>query len=479
MKVLLINPRSMSDATFPEKESQYVHPVVWLPYGLLYLASVLENAGHEVLIQDRNTDLRNIKDLLNKFSPEMIGISALTGPCLLDALDISRAAKTYNPHIHVVWGGVHPTLLPSETLYEWSVDFVVQGEGEYTLLDLVNTLGLDASINKVNGISYKKNGEIHYTSPRPVIKNLDELPLPAWHLLDMSRYINKDIRGRRWITMNTSRGCPYRCAFCYNEVFSKQNWRGLSAGRVIEQINYLQSEYGASHVNFLEDNFTVNKKRLVDICEALIKERTDLEWECESRIGSLDKDLLLKMKRSGCMRIGFGVESGSPKILQLLMKDITVTQSIQTFNLCKEVGIYADAYIMCGLPTETTDEFKMTLNLLRKLTYQHCDMMVFRPYPGTKLHDLCVKEGLFVPPNNMEGWAHISDQHSPRFSVGQIPEDILWREIMKNRRANRWKAIKFFLKETSPHLMLTSNFLHRGLITLRKIVIDQLTTLPD
>lgn len=477
MKVLLINPRSMSDETFPEKEPKYVRPVVWLPYGLLYIASVLENAGHEVLIQDRNTDLRNIKDLLNKFWPDMIGISALTGPCLLDALDVSQSVKTYNPHIHVVWGGVHPTLLPLQTLNEWSVDFVVHGEGEYTLLDLVNTIEHNASIKKVKGISYKKHGKIHHTSSRRFIKNLDKLPLPAWHLLDMSRYINRDIRGRRWITMNTSRGCPYRCAFCYNEVFNKRLWRGLSAGKVIEQINYLQSEYGASHVNFLEDNFTINKKRLMQICDALIKERTDLEWECESRIGSLDRGLLLKMKRAGCMRIGFGVESGSPRILQLLMKGITVTQTIQTFNLCKEVGIYTDAYVMCGLPTETIDEFNMTLKLLRKLTYQHCDMMVYRPYPGTKLYDLCVKEGLFVPPNNMEGWAQISDQHSPRFSVGQISEDMLWREIMKNRRANRWKAIKFFFKDTPPRLMLTLNFLHRGLVTLREIVVDQLTTL--
>lgn len=279
--------------------------------------------------------------------------------------------------------------------------------------------------------------------------------------------------------MNTSRGCPYRCAFCYNEVFSKRHWRGLSAGKVIEQINYLQSEYGVSHVNFLEDNFTVNKKRLIEICDALIKERTDLEWECESRIGSLDRNLLQKMKRSGCIIIGFGVESGSPRILELLRKDITVAQTIQTFNLCKEVGIYTDAYIMCGLPTETIDDFYMTLKLLRKLTYHHCDMMVYRPYPGTELYNYCVKEGLFTPPNNIEGWAQIADQHSSRFSVGLILEDILWREIMKNKRVNQWKAVKFFIKRTSPNLILTLNFLHRGLATLREVAVDRLTTLLD
>lgn len=280
--------------------------------------------------------------------------------------------------------------------------------------------------------------------------------------------MSTDIRGRRWITLNTSRGCPYRCAFCYNEVFSRRRWRGLSAFRVIEQINYMQSEFGASHINFLEDNFTVNRGRLIKICDTLIRQKTDIEWECESRVGSLDGDLLSKMKRAGCKTLGFGVESGSPRILELLRKDITVAEIIKTFDLCKKVGIYTDAYVMCGLPTETINDFNMTLTLLRKITYQHCDMMVFRPYPGTALHDLCVNNGLFSPPTSIDGWAMIGDQHSSDFSVGQIPETILWREIVKNKRANQMKRKLFFLKETPPRVILSKKFFDRGIVYMRK-----------
>ena len=439
MKILLINANSAADAASG--------PQFKMPYGILYPASTLEKNGDEALIVDRNTDPEGIEDIISKFWPDMVGVSVMTGPCILDALRVSRITKEINPDIHVVWGGVHPTIFPEMCLSEPSIDYVVRREGEYTIVDLVNGLSKGANINKINGISFKKDGEIYHTPDRPFIKNLDELPYPAWHLVDIDKYTVNRSDGRRYLSMNTSRGCPYRCAFCYNKMFNEFKWRGLSAERVIEQIYYLMSEYGIGFVESLEDNFTVNHKRLEKICDYLIKDNVDLKWYCEARVGSLSKQLLTKMKRSGCVGIGFGVESGSPRILELIKKDITVEQTIQTFNWCKEIGISPDAYVMVGLPHETINDFKLTMKLLDKIPYKMCDLMVYKPYPGTDLYEMCINEGLFNPPDDLESWAEISDIHSSKFSVGQIPENVIKSAKRKTLLRNKYNSTIIAIKE--------------------------------
>jgi len=221
-----------------------------LPYGILCLASTLEEKGNEVLLIDRNTDPEGIEDIIRTFSPYIVGISVMTGPCILDAIKVSRLTKEINPNIHVIWGGVHPTIFPDMCLSESSVDYVVRGEGDYKIVDLVDGLNNGVNINKIGGISYKQDGKIYHTPNHPFIQNLDKLPYPAWHLLDIDKYTGNRPDGRKYISMNTSRGCPYRCAFCYNKIFNEFKWRGLSAEKVIEQIHYLISEYDIGFVEF-------------------------------------------------------------------------------------------------------------------------------------------------------------------------------------------------------------------------------------
>lgn len=447
MKVLLINANSASDAASG--------PQVLVPYGVLYLASALERNGDAVRIVDRNADPEGIEDIISEFEPSLVGVSVMTGPCILDALQVSRLAKRINPDIQVVWGGVHPTMFPEMCLSEPSVDLVVRKEGDYAIVDIVNGLSTGSDPSKIEGISYKKDDKIYHTPERPLIQDLDALPYPAWHLLDISKYTHNRLDGRKYLSMNTSRGCPYRCTFCYNKMFNKRKWRGLSAEKIIEQIHYLISEYGIGFVEFLEDNFTVNHRRLEKLCDCLIEDNLDLKWYCESRVGSLGRKLLTKMKRAGCVGIGFGVESGSPRILEFIKKDITVEQTIQTFELCREIGICPDAYAMVGLPHETVDDFKMTMKLLDRIPYKMCDLMVFRPYPGTELYELCLSEGLFNPPNDLESWAEISDLHSPRYSIGQIPENLIRSAKRKTQLQSRYHDAKKVLKET-PFLTLLS-----------------------
>ncbi|HEY3274284.1 MAG TPA: radical SAM protein [Methanocella sp.] len=439
MKVMLVNPNSAIDAASSEQAK--------LPYGILYIASVLERGGHEVRVIDRNLDRRDIDDAIRTFSPQILGLSVMTGPCILDALDISRATKRLDPGIVVVWGGVHSTIFPAMCLAEASIDIVVRREGEQTMLELVNALSNQEDVGGIAGISYKKDGTACHNPERPFIKNLDELPDPAWHLVDVARYTRNRLDGRKYLSMNTTRGCPFRCGFCYNKFFNEFKWRGISAEKVIGQIKYLYENHDIRFIEFLEDNFTVNHKRLEKICDAIIADGLDLQWYCESRVNTLNRDLMTKMKRSGCVGIGFGVESGSPRMLQLITKDITPEQTIRTFDLCRETGIYPDAYVMTGLPHEEAEDFRQTMELLDRIPYRMCDLMVYKPYPGTDLFDLCIAEGLFDPPQTLEGWAEISDIHSAKFSIGHIPEDMIKSAKRKTLMKNRYNNVKRILRE--------------------------------
>ena len=443
MKILLVNPNSSTDAASP--------PQVRVPYGILYPASTLENNGHEVQIVDRNTDPNGIEDVIRRFWPDLVGVSVMTGPCILDALFISRLTKRISPDTRVVWGGVHPSLFPSMSASEASVDYVVRREGDFTVVELCEAICRGGDLREVKGISYRTGDGICHTPDRPFLSNLDELPYPAWHLIDIEKYVGNRLDGRKYLSMNTSRGCPYCCAFCYNRAFNEFKWRGLSVERVVEQIHYLVSEYGIGFVEFLEDNFTVSKKRLLGICDSLIRDNVDILWYCESRVGFLERETLIKMKRSGCSGIGFGVESGSPRILKLIKKNITVDQTIQTFRLCKELEIMPDAYVMVGLPHETIDDFRMTLQLIETIPYRMCDLMVYRPYPGTELYDVCIAEGLFRPPGDLEAWAEISDLHSAKFSVGQIPEAMIRSAKRKTLARNRCNSVVGAIRDAPLH----------------------------
>ncbi len=440
MKILLVNPWSVTDAIH---KSVPLSPVV--PYGLLYLAAVLEKSGHEVRILDRNADERSPEQTIREFQPEVVGLSAMTGPSLIDAVALSELAKRVDRKIKVVWGGVHPTLCPEQTLAESGVDLIVGKEGEITVVELLGALERNSDLARVKGICFKRDGRIIRTEERPVMKDINELPDPAWHLLKMEKYVlRRNYDQRNCFTLNTSRGCPYRCAFCYNQKFDN-NWRGLTAARVLEQLLHLKEKYGINYVNFLEDNFTVDRDRVKEICRLIIDRGMDLQWECESRIGALDRETLKLMKRAGCRLIGFGVESGSPRILKMIKKGITVEQIKQTLEDCRNTGIWTDVYFMAGFPGETMEDLGMTLRLMRKLPYKRCDFMIFRPYPGSELYRQCLAEGLFRPPENLQGWSDISDVHSARFSVGSLNEFILEGILRRNQRMNKLKNIGFIL----------------------------------
>ena len=443
MKILLVNPLTSNQPGFA-KYSVF-------PYGILFLSAVLEKNKYDVEIYDNNVDDRIPEDFVS-FNPDLIGFSVLTGRSIEDAINQSIRFKEILPKAKIVWGGVHPSLLPEQTIIEPYIDYVVVGEGEYTLLELVQCLenSNNIKLEDIKGLLYKENHRIFRNEPRPFIKkSLDELPNPAWHLIDVKKYSE--------ITLNTSRGCPFRCTFCYNRPFNKGRRSDFSAERIVSQIEHLQQKYGATSIKFYEDNFTVNRKRLREFCKLVISKKLKIKWNCESRVDLLEEDIAL-MAKSGCTWVGLGVESGSPRMLAFLQKDIKLEDVKKTCELLAKYKIGPAIYLMAGLPTETVEDFTMTLQLLKKLDFSNYEYMIYRPYPGTVLYDYCVNNGLFTPPAKLADWAKFSDLFATDTNLSNIPQELLNKAMGNFRRKYLLHRLRFRIKyDFSGLLMQLSN----------------------
>ncbi len=453
MKITLVSPSSMLDPYVPTEPK--------ILYGIAYIAAILEKEGYQVSIWDRNVNREDSGKVLNKLQPDIIGISVMTGRCILDAIELSQKVKTLYPEIPIIWGGYHPTLLPDQTLTEDYIDYIVYGEGEYTMLDLAKSIERNSPIEEVKGIYYKKGSKILATPLRPLIKDLDELPFPAWHLFDMKKYIDYEVLYGRFLNLNTSRGCPFNCSFCCEPAFHKRRWRANSSRRVVEMLKFVKSEYKIDHVVFRDSLFTANLKRLDEICDGLIENKLNLHWHCPNHIQNWDKDLLKKMRRAGCVRFEFGVESGSPRILKLVNKRFTLEEVYDTFKKCHDVGIIPEINLMGGMLTETKEDFNMTMELLNRLDYGRANFFVYAPYPGTELHNLAVSRGLFTPPSRLRGWAKIADPYTSEFPpLGEISKDVLWEVKLgiekKNKAISRRNLIRSLVQ--NPKKMMSLHF---------------------
>ncbi|MCK4326722.1 B12-binding domain-containing radical SAM protein, partial [bacterium] len=283
----------------------------YLPYGLLWIAAVVRKEGYEVRIYDRNVEKVNLKKILNRYQPKVVGISCLTGPVIDDAIEISKSIKRKAKEIHIVWGGLHPTIFPYHVLKKKYVDYIVVGEGEYPISELLEYfLKKEGKLEKIKNLGYKENGRIRLNPQRDFIC-LDKLPLPAWDMVDIEKYYQQKFYSSRVITLNTSRGCPFRCTFCYNQAVNRGKWRGMSAEKIIEHIKFLRSRYGINGFQIYDDDFDANKNRLIEFCNFLLKEEEKILWQHFSRVNYARADILRLEKEAGCQLIEYGVESGS------------------------------------------------------------------------------------------------------------------------------------------------------------------------
>ena len=399
MNVLLINPPSLVSQNEVIDRFQIITP----PLGLAYLAGMLEHHEYPVKILDGialNLSLSSLKRSVKKEQPSIVGVTATTSQ-IFDALKVVKAAKEVCPECFTIIGGAHVTFLPIETMNDPSygkyLDAVCIREGEQTIYELTKTLEKNSGdLSAVRGIAYRKNTSIKINEPRPLIEDLDSLPWPSRHLLPMDRYKllgkEEDIGH-----IYTSRGCPFNCIFCSSSKILGNRFRARSPESVVKEFEHIVSEYDPMTIEFVDDLFTLNRKRVVKICRKLRKRHLyDIPWACSSRINVTTKSMLAEMKKAGCLLIYYGIESGSQRVLNLMKKQLSIEQIVKVVKWTQEAKINLLGSFLFGIPGETKAEMEQTIGFAKKLGLLYTQFSIATPYPGTELYEMACANNYLI-----------------------------------------------------------------------------------
>ncbi len=363
-----------------------------LPVGVGSLVAVLRDAGMEAKAANLSgLSWDAIRKILVSERPDLLGISVMTHN-RHDSVRLAELAKLLNPACFVLFGGPHATHRCREILAAYrSVDAVVLGEGEETLVELAEKLeqGETAELHRVRGVAVRQGDAIVVTPPRPPLTNLDLLPFPHEGFLGG---INIDLR-RQLEFLITSRGCPAACTFCSSPLFWSKSLRFRSPRNMVDEIRAIRDRFGLIYFSLRDDTFTADRTRVMEFCRLLLEERLFILWNCQSRVSAVDEEMLLQMRRAGCDCIQYGVESGAPALLATLGKRITPQQIVQAARMTRRVGIRLSIYLMTGLPGESERELKETLGLLEAVKADDGQVSPLAYYPGTRLFDQAVERG--------------------------------------------------------------------------------------
>lgn len=388
--VVLINPPMTLEDRYGKEMKKF--GAVSEPLGLAYIAGHLESKNVPVRIIDAPAQQMSAEQIVSDIGISndiIVGISILTTTFSV-VKDLCRKIKSTVPRCMIVLGGPHSTVLPERTLGEIpEADIACIGEGELTMAAIAQCED-DNDIKHIEGICYRRNGEIIRNPDRPFIRNLDEIPPPARHLLPMDRYhlTASRVSGDTFCpTIIVARGCPFKCSYC-SRTFGR-TFRAHSIGRIIEEIKDLIQTYQIRQINIEADTLTVKKTFLRELCHAIIENgiQRKIKWTCESRVDTIDEDMLKLMRKAGCWQISYGVETGSQRLLNLINKGVTLTQVEQAFRLTKKAGISIRGFFMLGLPTETRQESLETIAFAKKIDPLWAQFTITVPYPGTQMFD--------------------------------------------------------------------------------------------
>jgi len=372
-----------------------------LPHlGLLSLGAVLRGKGHRISIVDASAQGIGYQQTIEetkKFKPGIIALTAVT-PSIIKTVKLASMMKGIYPDIPIIIGGPHFTAVPEQTLSEFPVfDYGVVGEGEVTLIALVEALSLGKTLSSVPGIAYRENSKIVFTLPRPPIHDLDVLPFPAWDCLPdfPFRYHPALFKYKKLPATHiiSARGCPNKCIFCDTSVFSRQI-RFHSPEYILEMIGYLVNNFGIKEIIFEDDQFLIKKKRVIEICEGILKANWPISWCCSARVNAVNDLAMLKlMKQSGCWQISYGIESGNQKILDFAKKGITINQIEKALRLTHKAGILSKGYFIFGLPYETETTMKNTISFAKSIPLNDMSVFTLTPFPGSKMYNIAKQFG--------------------------------------------------------------------------------------
>jgi anaerobic magnesium-protoporphyrin IX monomethyl ester cyclase len=409
----------------PPQSTRYPQP----PLGLALVAAILEKNGYRAIVIDANALALKPEGIIPLAAgADVIGLTAMT-PTITTALEIARLFKRAAPSRTIVMGGAHATLLPEETMRAApEIDYIVRGEGDLTSIELLQALQEKRPVENIAGLSYRKGDNIVHTADRPPLLELDPLPFPAYQLLPWRRYRPHPPHGRSlpFAAVVTSRGCPYRCAYCSKPVFGKK-FRAQSAGRVVSEMAYLKERLGVKEVAFYDDSFTLDKKRVHELADAILVAGMKLAWSCETRVNLVDRELLRRMKQAGCYSVSYGIESASPEIIKTLCKDTTFEQVEEAVAASREAGLQVVGYFMLGSPGETLETIRQTIDFAIKLKVNFAQFSLTTPFPGTELYDIYMKGRTGEIPWESFVYAGTDNPATPVFEGGSLDRQALER----------------------------------------------------
>lgn len=411
-KVLLISPKNIAWTG-----------AVTLPLNLAYLASSLEQDGHEVKCVDMRLD-PGVDIRSEMTNADVVGISSCT-PSIKEAWRLAGLAKREGKLS--ILGGPHPTALPNESLQNSRADIIVRSEGEETIREICR----DVNLKKIKGISFRRGSRVVHNQPRPLIKDLNSLPFPARHLFDLKRYHSALHKKRIVGDILTSRGCPYGCNFCFKAIFGRQ-YRTRSPSNVVAEWKQML-DMGIEEIGMLDDNFAVDKKRAIKICEEIKKQKLVVDWSATGgiRVDSVSRDLLKAMKDAGCYRICLGAESGSQDVLDRNCKGIRLEQIRNAMKLVKEFGFETVLFFIIGNLYEDEKTMQKTIDFAKEMDPDYVQFTVATPYPGTALYDIVKREGRFLV-NDWEKYG--SYEGKAYFEHGNLKKGVVEKMYIKAYR---------------------------------------------
>ncbi len=376
MKILLINPPLSG-----------VQSEARLPLGLSYIASVLRDNGHDVQLIDSNAfklSYAGIEELVRNSSFDIAGLTGLITQ-FGQVKKIASIIKKISGATVILGGGL-ASAAPEVVLKKTDVDIAVIGEGEETCSELLKVIEEKGSLAGVDGICFRKDGEFVRTGKRKAVEDISSLPFPAWDLFPMESYFNNDVMcmPKRRISLITSRGCPYRCTFCFHGIFGRR-FRARTAENIFQEMELLYKKYRVRGFVFEDDTFVLNRKRVNRLCELIIENRLKVYWTCNARINLVDKELIAKMKGAGCVEVSYGIESGNQSQLDRIKKDITIKEAYRVIEMTKKAGIMTHGFMMIGIPGETTETVKDSIKFCKEAGLQ-AEFTILTPIPGSKLY---------------------------------------------------------------------------------------------
>ena len=441
--------------------------------GIAYLAAVSEARGDRVRVYGGDVEDNSLDKVLREFEPDLVGITANTTQ-IKGAWRDAGVVKAWRD-VPVVLGGPHPAVLPEESLQLSTVDIVARGEGEVTWQELSEMLathwvagtpfrsassGLwqngSAALERIEGISYRRpSGEVAHNVDRPPLRDLSELPFPAYHALKMDRYTNlqptlDQVNGLRMPIM-TSRGCPYRCSYCAQ--IMDRRWRMRSAEDVVREWQWLVEEQGAGEIGVLDDSFNINRQRVLDICDLLIEKRlTHVPWIMINgiRANLADAEVLGRMKQAGCIRTAFGVESGNQRILDsVIKKQLTLDQVRRAFQAARSVGMETIGFFIIGMPGETEETIEETIRFAIELDPLVANFSIATPFPGTEMYRTVKENGRLLVEDYDD---YVFFEGKARFEMDGLSPELVerkWKEAYRRFYLRPKRVLKILTRKNT------------------------------